>query len=285
MSSHARLASESGSSPASAPVGRPAGDRVSLGPGRRQRVEEGARAVARPRRSHLGRRRARPAPGGSSGPTAQPATSTASSEQRRARGSSGLRRRRRRQRLGGAAPGAAPPPSASPRMTRKKSGMKKIPIVVAKSMPANTPVPSECRLPAPAPLRDHQRRDAEDEGERGHENRPEPLARRLDRGLAQAGAPVPDLVGELHDQDRVLGREPHHRDQADLEVDVARQSRGARCRAARRARRTARRRAPRTESTSSRTAPRAPGRRSPGRGRRPARPARWRRAPGTTGPE
>ena len=59
-------------------------------------------------------------------------------------------------------------------------------------------------------------------------------SRRLD-------APVPHLVGELHDQDRVLGREPHHRDQPDLEVDVARQSRGARCRAARRARRTARR--------------------------------------------
>ena len=30
--------------------------------------------------------------------------------------------------------------------------MKKTPTVVAVSMPANTPVPSECRLAAPAPL-------------------------------------------------------------------------------------------------------------------------------------
>ena len=37
-------------------------------------------------------------------------------------------------------------------MTRKKSGMKKIPIVVANNIPAKTPVPRECRLPAPAPL-------------------------------------------------------------------------------------------------------------------------------------
>src|SRR5215210_2774295 len=44
------------------------------------------------------------------------------------------------------------PRSANPRMVEKKSGMKKIPMVVANSIPANTPVPSECRLPAPAPL-------------------------------------------------------------------------------------------------------------------------------------
>src|SRR3954468_5670529 len=42
--------------------------------------------------------------------------------------------------------------SAMPLITRKNSGMKKIPIVVANSMPANTVVPIACRLAAPAPL-------------------------------------------------------------------------------------------------------------------------------------
>ena len=36
-------------------------------------------------------------------------------------------------------------------MIWKKSGMKKIPMLVAKSIPANTPVPMEWRLAAPAP--------------------------------------------------------------------------------------------------------------------------------------
>src|SRR4051794_2320757 len=44
------------------------------------------------------------------------------------------------------------PRSAKPRMVLKKSGMKKMPMVVANSIPKKTPVPSECRLPAPAPL-------------------------------------------------------------------------------------------------------------------------------------
>ena len=43
-----------------------------------------------------------------------------------------------------------------------------------------------------------------------------------------------DLVGELHDQDAVLGDEAHQRDQADLAVDVERAARRATARAARR---------------------------------------------------
>src|SRR2546428_10994725 len=41
--------------------------------------------------------------------------------------------------------------SAKPRITLKKRGMKKMPMVVANSMPANTVVPIEWRLAAPAP--------------------------------------------------------------------------------------------------------------------------------------
>ncbi len=89
-------------------------------------------------------------------------------------------------------------------------------------MPANTPVPSEWRLAAPAPRRDHQRRHAEDERERGHENRPEALAGRLHRRFAYAASSGPQLRGELHDQDRVLRRQTDHGDETDLEVDVAR---------------------------------------------------------------
>src|ERR1019366_4940178 len=34
----------------------------------------------------------------------------------------------------------------------RRRGMNRIPMLVANSMPANTPVPIECRLAAPAPL-------------------------------------------------------------------------------------------------------------------------------------
>ena len=85
-------------------------------------------------------------------------------------------------------PHCRPQRSPSPRITAKKSGMKKMPTVVAVSMPANTPVPSECRLGRAGAAGDHQRRDAEDERERGHQDRPEPLAGRLDRGLAHAAS-------------------------------------------------------------------------------------------------
>ena len=69
---------------------------------------------------------------------------------------------------------------------------------------------------------DHQRRHAEDERERCHENWPEPFARRFDRGVPERGATHANLIGELHDQDGVLGRETHDRYQTDLKVDVAR---------------------------------------------------------------
>ena len=71
-----------------------------------------------------------------------------------------------------------------------------------------------------APVREHQRDQAGDEGEAGHHHRPEPLARALDRGLRDRQAVLAPLLGELDDQDAVLGGERDQHDDADLGVDV-----------------------------------------------------------------
>ena len=114
-----------------------------------------------------------------------------------------------------------------------------MPTVVANSIPANTPVPIECRLAAPAPARDHQRRHAEDERERRHENRPEPLARRLDRRFPDAQSLIArSSLANSTIRIAFLAARPTTVISADLEVDVVRHARGARYRAARRARRT-----------------------------------------------
>jgi hypothetical protein len=56
---------------------------------------------------------------------------------------------------------------------------------------------------------EHQRKHAKNERERGHENRPQPLARRLDRRLRMLSPRSSRrCVGELDDEDRVLRREP-----------------------------------------------------------------------------
>jgi len=44
-------------------------------------------------------------------------------------------------------------------------------------------------------------------------NGTEALARRLDGSFAERYPAAPDLVGKLHDQDGVLGRQSHHRDE------------------------------------------------------------------------
>ena len=59
---------------------------------------------------------------------------------------------------------------------------------VASSMPPITPVPIECRLAAPAPELNGERQHAEDERERGHDDRPEAQARALDRRLGERHA-------------------------------------------------------------------------------------------------
>ena len=65
-----------------------------------------------------------------------------------------------------------------------------------------------------------QRQHAEDEGERGHQDRAEPLARRFGRRLADRHPAVAERRRELDDQDGVLGGQPDHRHESDLEVDV-----------------------------------------------------------------
>src|SRR6202451_3016743 len=64
--------------------------------------------------------------------------------------------------------------------------------------------------------RPDQRRDAEDEGERSHQDRAEPQPRRLDRSLPAGTALVFELAGEFDDQDGVLGRQANQHHEADL---------------------------------------------------------------------
>ena len=71
------------------------------------------------------------------------------------------------------------------------------------------------------PLGEGQRDHAEDEGEGGHQDGPQPRARRLLRGLPAVHAvQLLRLLGELHDQDGVLGRQPDQHDQAHLRKNV-----------------------------------------------------------------
>src|SRR4029077_16496192 len=109
-------------------------------------------------------------------------------------------------------------------------------------MPPKTAVPTEWRLAWPAPegknngrkpgvkekegmrRRRSCGRDAEDEGEEAHEDGPQPDARRLDRRLDRRAAAGAELLGELDDQDRVLGRQADQHHQADLAVDVVLQA-------------------------------------------------------------
>ena len=74
-------------------------------------------------------------------------------------------------------------------------------------MPPKTVVPTEWRPRLAGSAREHQRHDAQDEGERGHQDRPQPDARRLDRGVRDRQAALAKLLGELDDQDRVLAGE------------------------------------------------------------------------------
>ena len=59
---------------------------------------------------------------------------------------------------------------------------------VERIIPPNTAVPSELRAALPAPDREHQRRDAQDERDRGHEDRPQP---RLGGALTAVTASTP----------------------------------------------------------------------------------------------
>ncbi|MDT4824452.1 hypothetical protein FQZ97_577000 [compost metagenome] len=65
-----------------------------------------------------------------------------------------------------------------------------------------------------------QRDHAQDERQRGHQDRTEPQPRGLHRGLEQAHAAGVLVLGEFHDQDGVLGRQADHGHHAHLEVHV-----------------------------------------------------------------
>ena len=117
-------------------------------------------------------------------------------------------------------------PSRTPRRTStKNSGMKKTARTVAVSMPPITAVPMAIRLFAPGAGRDRQRQHAEDEGEAGHQDRPQPDARGLDRRVDDALALLLRALGEFDHQDGVLRGQAHGREQPDLEVDVVLEAR------------------------------------------------------------
>ena len=67
---------------------------------------------------------------------------------------------------------------------------------------------------------DHQRQHAQDEGQRGHDDRAEAQVAGGQRRFDQALALRLQVFGELDDQHRVLRRQADDGDQADLEVHV-----------------------------------------------------------------
>jgi rRNA maturation protein Nop10 len=72
----------------------------------------------------------------------------------------------------------------------------------------------------PGPLRDHQREHAQDEGERRHNDRPQPHPGGFHGGLEQGGTLLLLVAGELDDEDGVLGRQAHQYHEANLHEDV-----------------------------------------------------------------
>ena len=88
-------------------------------------------------------------------------------------------------------------------------------------MPLNTLMPSERRALAPGAGGEHQRKHAEDEGERGHQDRPEPNAGGLGRGIGDGHAlEHPVFAGDLDDQDAVFRGQRDQQHQADLGIEV-----------------------------------------------------------------
>ena len=104
--------------------------------------------------------------------------------------------------------------------TTKNDGTNSTARQVEAIMPLNTVMPIDLARAGAGAGRHHQRRDAEDEGEGGHQDRPEAGARRLDRRFDDRLAGGAHLARHLDDQDRVLGRQRDQQDQADLDVEV-----------------------------------------------------------------
>ena len=72
--------------------------------------------------------------------------------------------------------------------------------------------------------RNRERHHAEDEGEAGHQDRPQADPGGLDRRVDHALALLLGALGELDHQDRVLRGQAHRREQADLQIHVVLQA-------------------------------------------------------------
>ena len=103
-------------------------------------------------------------------------------------------------------------------------------------MPPTMAVPTEWRPYAPAPVAKTERQHAEDEGERGHQDGPEAELRGFDGGVDDDRPCFAKLLGELDDQDGVLGGQADEHDETDLAVDVVGEAAQDDCAAARRGR-------------------------------------------------
>src|SRR5260221_180073 len=82
--------------------------------------------------------------------------------------------------------------------------------------------PSSSAIDAPArgAAREHERNDAGNEREGGHDDWTQPQAARFERGVDDASALELQLARELDDQNRVLTGQTHEHDQADLHERV-----------------------------------------------------------------
>ena len=67
---------------------------------------------------------------------------------------------------------------------------------------------------------DQQRHDAQDEGERSHHDRPQAELAGVQGRLAAARPRLAAVLGELHDQNRVLAGQSDQHHEADLGEDV-----------------------------------------------------------------
>ena len=92
--------------------------------------------------------------------------------------------------------------------------------VVSPIMPPMMPVPIEWRALAPAPVAMASGKHSEDERERGHDDRPQPLLAGLDRRVHDREPLLAQIDREGDPQDRVLRPEADQHQQADLEVDI-----------------------------------------------------------------
>ena len=87
-------------------------------------------------------------------------------------------------------------------------------------MPANTAMPIALTHFAAGAAGDHQRHDAHDEGEGGHQDGTQSQPASFDRRRDDVHAAFDALACELDDQDRVLAGKPDQNDEADLRQDV-----------------------------------------------------------------